>query len=804
MRRHSVLRFGLWLVLANAGLQGVAVAAKPTLVIPAPGKPAASQGAPKARVDLLANHTAITPGGSIELAITFEIEDGWHTYWRNRGEGGMEPSFKWHLPEGFTVAKLRFPPPQRHVDALGGHTFILEGDPILLAELTAPQKLPAGQDVTIAVDARWLVCEKACVLETKELQLKLPVVAGAAQSKPANEDTFRFARASLPLPMAEAKYLRRLSVAASVDKVKPGAKFKVAVVLDIATGYHLNSNKPLSEYLIPTDVFHDSAAGLILGRAEFSPGKIERSPLGKISLYTGRVVVMLPAEADAVLQAKQLRISGVVTYQACSDATKQCFPPTAAEWEFTVPVAQPGETVAAANADLFAFAEPAAPEPVAGGFSLDADIRVTTHQKEHSLLIWLVLAFVAGLLLNITPCVLPVISIKVLSFVQQASESPARVFKLGLAFSLGMLIVFNVLAVLATGMGMVWGQHFQSPAFTIAMSVIVFAFALSLFGVFTLGVPTSVGNLATQTEGEGYAASIAKGMFATIMGTPCVGPFLGPVLVWAASQHAATVFLVFNTIGLGMTLPYALLTANPKWLRFVPKPGPWLTIFKQVMAFVLLAIVVHLLNVVQAQLGGEALAATLLFLTAVALGCWIIGTWMTPNRSSGGRTAALAVALAVVFLTGWFVFRNGFEPRSRTAVADPSAAGHSGSELPWVTDFSLARLSEITASGKTVLLDITAEWCFNCKLNKKLVFDTPELLEAVRKHDVVPMLADSSIENPEIEKLMAKLAPGGSVPFCAVFPADRPNEPHVMLGLVTKEQVINAIEQAAAPSPDSQ
>ena len=130
---------------------------------------------------------------------------------------------------------------------------------------------------------------------------------------------------------------------------------------------------------------------------------------------------------------------------------------------------------------------------------------------------------------------LPVISIKILSFVQQASESPAKLFKLGLAFSLGMLIVFNVLAALATGMGMVWGQHFQSPAFTIAMAAVVFAFTLSLFGVFTLGVPASVGDLATQAEGEGYTASIAKGMFATIMGTPCVGPFLGPVLVWAAS-----------------------------------------------------------------------------------------------------------------------------------------------------------------------------------------------------------------------------------------------------------------------------
>jgi len=815
MKKYKSFQFVLGLALAMIGwLPAAAVADKPTLVMPLTDKALDSQPTLqipaldktdtdkptlKAQVNLLASRSAISPSKSIELAITFEIAEGWHTYWRNHGEGGLGPSFKWNLPTGFTVGELQFPAPTRYVDAVGDHSFILEGNPVLLTTLTAPKDLPLGQDVAIGVDATWLVCEKACIKESKQLELTLPVVADSSQVKPINEDTFKYARTDLPMPQAKAKYLQNLSAVASVDKVGPGAKFKVAVVLDVAKGYHLNSHKPLSEYLIPTDVFNDTTDDLIFCRAKFPEGKIEESPLGKVSLYTARTIVTIPVEADAVLQTKQLRIRGVVTYQACSDKTLQCYRPTAADWELILPVAEPGEAITAVNTDLFTSAT-----PTTGGFNLDADIKPTSQAKEHSLLVWLVLAFLAGLLLNVTPCVLPVISIKILSFVQQASESPAKLLKLGLAFSLGMLIVFNVLAVLATGLGMAWGQHFQTPAFSIAMAAIVFAFTLSLFGVFTLGVPTSVGSLSTQADGEGYTASIAKGMFATIMGTPCVGPFLGPVLVWSASQSVGTVFLVFNTIGLGMTLPYALLTANPKWLRFIPKAGPWLTIFKQVMAFVLLAIVVHLLNIVQAQLGGDALVATLMFLTAVAVGCWIIGTWLTPSRSSGGRVLTYVVAVAVVLLGGWYSFSNGFEPREQVTVATRPSTEPGDTELPWIKDFSLDKLNELTAIGKTVLLDITAKWCTVCKVNSKFVFNTPEMRETVQKYDVIPLLGDFTSNDPEIEKLIGRLAPGSSVPFCAIFPANRPNEPHVLLGKLTKDQVITAIEQASAKPTNSQ
>lgn len=752
--------------------------------------------APKAEVSLLANRSAVVPGKAMQLAIRFQVAQGWHTYWRNHGFGaGMEPKFNWQLPEGFEVGPVQFPAPEYYVDSAGETSYVLTDEAVLLTELRAPAQLQAGSDVTIGLDAEWLVCKDLCAIEKKSLSLKLPVVADESAVQVTHADLFDHAQRQLPLPMDKAKYLKKLWAVASVEKVPPGGSFQIAVVLDIADKHHLNSNEPLEEELIPTRVFPDTIQGALVEAPVYPAGKVEQTGLGKLSVYSGRAVIRLPATAEGELTESTLRFGGVVTYQACTEEPAACFPPVTAEWELTLPVAEAGEPIKAAHAEFFADTTDTstASGSTGQGFDLDAPITSSAQSERHSLAGWLFFAFLAGLLLNITPCVLPVISIKVLSFVEEASQSPAKVFKLGLAFSLGMLLVFNVLAVLATAAGLAWGQHFQSPAFSIAMASIVFAFSLSLFGVFTLGVPVSVGDLSTKAETEGYIGSVAKGAFATIMGTPCVGPFLGPVLVWAAAQPAGIVLLVFNTIGLGMALPYALLAANPKWLRFVPRPGPWLVIFKQAMAFVLLAIVVKLLSITEAQLGGSAIVSTLFFFTALALGCWIVGTWMTPLASSRQRWVAVLAAVAVVAVAGWYSFRGLTRAAQPAGPLTTEPAGGTESRLPW-TPYSLAKLTELTSQGKTVLLDITAAWCSNCHANTKFVFNTPEMLAAVKEHGVIPMLADWTNNDPEIGKLIAKLAPGGSVPLCAVFPADRPNEPIVMLGLVTKQQVIDAMK----------
>jgi thiol:disulfide interchange protein DsbD len=747
-------------------------------------------GAPQIKAELFADRDAVAPGGHVDLAVRLTLPDGWHVYWLNRGEGGLETKFAWSLPAGWAVGDVRFPKPSRHVDETDAHTFILEGEPTFLTTLTAPANAQVGQEAEIGVEVSWLACRTMCYPGSKSLTIRLPVVAPAEQTKPIRQEDFDYARKQLPVPADQAKPLKEVKALASVDKIQPGAKFSIAVTFEVEPGYHINSHEPLEPGLIATDVFPQRTEQTQIARPLFPPGKVEEVHGEKLSVYRGKTALILPVQVDGDLKAgKELRFAGVVLFQACNDEKGTCDPPKAVEWSVTVPVAGPGEHATSIHQEIFGSIREAAGGK---GFTLQSNLRATTVQEQHSLVAWLGLALLAGIILNITPCVLPVISIKVLSFVQQASESPTRVFRLGLAFSLGMMVVFNLLAVMATALGLVWGQHFQSPGFTIGMASVVFAFGLSMFGVFTLSVPQAVGTLAVKTEGEGYAGSIAKGALATVMGTPCLGPFLGPVLVWASAQPAAIVFLVFNTIGIGMALPYILLTTNPRWLRFVPKAGPWLTTFKQAMAFLLMGTVVYLLYILEGQLGGPAVIWTLVFLTAVAIACWMLGRFITFNTPIVTRLTWTIVAALVVLAAGLVAFRRGIDWNATATTTREAPSGH---ELPWVP-FSLEKLAELTAQGKPVFLDITARWCPNCQYNSAFVFDTPEVAAAIEKHGVVPMLADWTARGKDIGDLIEKLAPGASIPLAAVFPAGRPDEPIVMLEIVTKQQVIDNLAKA--------
>jgi thiol:disulfide interchange protein DsbD len=271
------------------------------------------------------------------------------------------------------------------------------------------------------------------------------------------------------------------------------------------------------------------------------------------------------------------------------------------------------------------------------------------------------------------------------------------------------------------------------------------------------------------------------------------------VLVWATAQPAAMVFLVFNTIGVGMALPYVVLTANPGWLRFVPRPGPWLTTFKQAMAFLLMATVVYLLYIVEGQLGGRALVWTLVFLVGVALACWIVGTWVTIQKPVSTRWVAWGVAVAVVGLSAWIAFGHGVHlsgapPKELVVSKNAPDSKSDPKELPWVP-FSLEKLQELTAQGKPVFLDITARWCPNCQWNSRFVLNTSTVAEAVENHGAVPMLADWTAREELIGNQIEKLAPGASIPLAAMFPAGRPDEPIVMLGILSKQQVIDALRQ---------
>lgn len=391
---------------------------------------------------------------------------------------------------------------------------------------------------------------------------------------------------------------------------------------------------------------------------------------------------------------------------------------------------------------------------------------------------WLLLAFVAGMLLNVMPCVLPVISIKILSFVQQAGEDKRRVLSLGIAFAAGILVVFVALAALAAGASQSWGEQFQSPTFLVVMIGVVFAFALSLFGVFELGLPAGVGSLAGGPPKEGLGDAFFKGMLATVLATPCSGPFLGSTLTWTLSQPTLVIFAVFISLGLGMALPYVVLTANPGLLKLVPKPGAWMDTFKHSMGFVLLATVLYLM----VSLRQDLLLFTLVFLLFVGLACWWYGRFAGWDKTRAMRTAHLLFALLLAALGARLAFvemRNLF-----------SADSHGWQQFD--PDVFAAHLD----AGDNVLLDFTADWCPNCKYNEKFVYDDEQVAAAMVQKGVVRMRADithDSAYTDMLERLMAGLGTR-SIPFLAIFPGDDPARPQVRFDIVTKGDVLGIVE----------
>lgn len=438
-------------------------------------------------------------------------------------------------------------------------------------------------------------------------------------------------------------------------------------------------------------------------------------------------------------------------------------------------------------------AQPADVRAVAGGREAEAaqvadipDFEVRTVLPERSLALWLAVAFLAGVLLNFMPCVLPVVSLKIISLINQSGEDRARLLRLSLSFSAGMILVFLLLAGLAIGAGLHWGEQFQSEAFNIALTVLVFAFALSFFGVYEFGVPDAANRLqAGGLPREGYAGAFCTGMLATILATPCSGPFLGATLTWALTQTPAVVLLVFFFLGLGMAVPYVLLSLSPRLRSLLPKPGAWMLTFRQVMGFVLLLTVVYLLIFVEPQ----HQVPTAGLLVAAAFGCWLLGRFGGALRPFARRWLVRLAAAGVIAGSAALLFGpikpilSGF---SQVREGGPS----------WLV-FDEAAFRADIAAGRNVLLDFTADWCMNCKYNEYAVFGTNAVTQALVQKNVVCYQVDLTDEGPETARAKAflKKLGGSAIPYAVFFPAKDAKHPIVLPDILTTGRVLSAIKQ---------
>jgi suppressor for copper-sensitivity B len=596
---------------------------------------------------------------------------------------------------------------------------------------------------------------------------------------------------------AQLKAPRKATFVLNADRTayEAGAPARVAALVTIEHGWHVNSHKPSFEYLIPTVLDLTLPAGWPQETVQYPAAKMkvfsfEPKPL---AVYDGDVVMLAAVQVPKGVKKGTYPVSAALRYQACNDT--QCLPPVTAEARIELTVGPGGQP---RHGELFVTGNDggaaAAPEPPAVETASEAPLA----KAAGGLGVMLLLALLGGLILNAMPCVLPVLSLKVFGLVRSAGHGRAEVVRGALATSAGILSSFLALALVAVvahqaGAAVGWGVQFQHPGFVAFLAVVVVLFCLNLWGLFEIPLPQrlarlgGIGSSGANGPREGIAGHFFSGLFATLMATPCSAPFLGTAIGFALAQPAPVVFAIFAALGLGMALPYLLIAAAPGVARLLPRPGAWMETVRGVMGFLLAAAAVWLFYVLSSQVAPEQLAAIQLGLLGIALFTWIQHRVANGRalRGMAGAGVVAAIAITMFAATGATAARG--EARQGLTASQPAGL------IPWV-QFDRARAESLARGGQLVFVDVTADWCFTCKVNERLVIDTPEVARAFEDHNVVPMRADWTNKNDEIGKFLAAHGRYG-IPFYLLYRPGRP--PHVFGELPSKGGLVATVRAAA-------
>jgi thiol:disulfide interchange protein len=527
-----------------------------------------------------------------------------------------------------------------------------------------------------------------------------------------------------------------------------------------------------------------------------------------------------PVELEAVFAADGAVPAGAqaelrIGFQTCSDTS--CDPPQAIRLGVTLPPQAGGPGIefsdvryaeAARGAVAIAAAAPVTraetPAPGAGATTLAAVppvggpelsaaepvVAAPVAAVALSLPKALFFGLLGGLILNLMPCVLPVLGLKLLSFAQQSGRARREVFQMNLWYCAGVFAVFFGLATASVaanlGLGsanLAWGEQFTSTTFNVVMIGIVFAFALAFLGIWELPIPGFIGEKAGHVQSrEGPVGAFLKGVLSTVLATPCSGPFLGPVFGFTLTQSTGVTYAVFGAIATGMALPYIVVGLFPGLVRFLPKPGAWMNTFKELLGFVMLGTVAFFFSF----LAKDWFVPTFVMMIGIWMACWWVGREQERKGVAPFARWLQAGALAAVVGTMAFAWL--------------APGGHT--VIPWEKPFSQARLADLRQRGATVMVDFTADWCLTCKMNLASAIETRRVRDAVDRNRVVPVLADYTDGSDEIKQMLASLQ-SRSIPVLAIFPAARPGDPHpepiVLRDRITEQQVLEAL-QAAGPS----
>ncbi|MDA8377529.1 MAG: thioredoxin family protein [Planctomycetia bacterium] len=607
----------------------------------------------------------------------------------------------------------------------------------------------------------------------------------------------------------------RASMAAQPENIAASGQGVVVIHLAVAAGYHIQSHHPLESFLIPASVKLLPSAGMLFGAVHYPaaitipvPPQITR--LGKLSVYEGRFDITIPFKVLPAAVAGPREITARITFQACND--QSCLMPETLRLRTLVHIAN---TSGGASATLTAKTPHAAPVARQPGRSAGAghfrvgnsvvagelgEINALHYQvSAPSEPIWrlIIFALLGGLILNVMPCVLPVIPLKVLAMVQQAHGSRPRAVLHATVFAAGIVALFLILAVAmglyraATGQALTYGMQYQHPWFLITIALVVLALALSMLGVWTVQPPRALA--AMDTSGGGLAGAFGTGLLATILASSCSAPFLGVMLTWALVQSTWIVALFFVLIGIGMAWPYVLLAAFPAWLERIPHAGRWSELLKEALGLVMVGVAVYLLLSTDNRsqiVTGFALAVIL------AMVCW--GWGRLPDVNMSGQriwmirtgcigTGIIAGALFVTWMGGLRGVANS------TATVRAGVLDARTFRLNRWQAFSLGRMQAALRAGHPVVVDFSAPWCINCKFVKATVLDAPEVRNVYARTGTVLLSAD--IDRPVDKALWLKLG-GRALPYLAILSPHRPLSPEILRDIYTQRDVIRDLHAA--------
>ncbi|MCS6996414.1 MAG: thioredoxin family protein [Casimicrobiaceae bacterium] len=705
---------------------------------------------PHVEVELVAERTSVAPGQTARIGLSIRHAPKWHTYWKNPGDSGLPTKVTWQLPPGVTVSEFEWPAPERLVTGPIVN-FGYEGHILLPASVRIPADAKPGSTIEIKGHAEWLVCKDVCIPEDGPVRLRLPVTAAAGELSP---QAPLFAQADRRMPRALPGWG---DAGAEVAGRELLIRFSGPPEARLSGFDVFPELEQLTEPAVQTTY---RAGNTYFARLKLLDGA---KPPAEVAF-----VVTAPAglrASGAHEPAAALRLIAPVRTVATLELPREAVPLAA--------VATKPSTVGETSAAQAARGAPSAP---AAGATDTLGLAGA-----------LLFAFLGGMILNLMPCVFPVLSLKILSFAQHHGDqagAAAAMRRHGLYYAAGVVLSFLalagvLLAIKAAGSAVGWGFQLQEPTVVWTLAAIFFVIGLNLLGAFEVG-QLAPSTLLSYTAKHPGVDAFATGVLAVVAASPCTAPFMGAALGFALTQSAGTALAVFAALGAGMALPYVLLAWFPAWLDRLPRPGPWMVTLKQALAFPMFLAVVWLLWVLAQQVGVDSGAVALLGLVGIALGAWLLGS----SRPSA-RWAGLVAALAA-FALAWPAGAPALSAQTTTTAPDASARGASDLWQPW----SPEAVAAANAAGKPVFVDYTAAWCVSCQANKRLVLSREDVLSAFAAKGVVLMRADWTNRDPRITESLKALGRSG-VPVYALHAPGRPVEllPELLTPGLVKEAI---------------